>query len=152
MIAPAIVAIAMTAAACSNDTGAGSGASGQGSTGATGATGSSGSGGGGRYGYGSSGSSTGATGGGSAVADVSVTAVNYQFDPKRIVVHQGDVLMVRDTNPQTPHTFTVKGTDIDLSLDPQGSQTTTIDLAPGTYRVYCRFHVSLGMKATLIVR
>jgi plastocyanin len=78
--------------------------------------------------------------------------VNYQFDPGRIVVHRGDVLEATDTNPQTPHTFTVKGTDIDLSLDPQGSKTAAIDLSPGTYHVYCRFHASLGMKATLVVR
>jgi plastocyanin len=148
-IAAAIVALALASAACSNDGGAGSGSTGAAAT--TGPTGSSGSS-GGRYGYGSGGSGTSGGGGTGSPADVTVTVVNYQFDPARIVVHQGDVVEARDTNPQTPHTFTVRGTDIDLSLDPQGSQTATIDLAPGTYQVYCRFHVSLGMKATLIVR
>lgn len=32
------------------------------------------------------------------------------------------------------------------------SQEVTINLAPGTYRFVCRFHESLGMEGTLIVK
>jgi len=152
-IAVAVTVLALAGAACGGDSGGGAGGTSGGATaGSTGASGASG-GDGGRYGYGSTGPSgaTGSTDGG-ASADLTVTAVNYRFDPSDITVASGDVIEVRDTNPQTPHTFTVEGTDIDLALDPQSSGTVPIDLEPGTYDVICRFHAaSQGMTATLTV-
>jgi plastocyanin len=89
-------------------------------------------------------------GGGSSV--LTLTQVNYQFTPAKITVHQGDTITVSDTNPNTPHTFTVTGTDIDVSNDAMSSQDVTIDLAPGTYPFICRFHESQGMTGTLVVK
>ena len=143
-----VLVLGLVGVACAGDDG-GSGAGGGGSTGSSG---SSGGGGYGRGGYGSTGTtgSTGSTGG--VAPDLTVTAVNDRFDPASITVSKGDVIEVRDTNPQTPHTFTVKGTDVDLAVEPQGSGTVTIDLDPGTYEVVCRFHAaSQGMTAMLTV-
>jgi len=150
----ALAALAVLAAACgsdSNDAGAG-GASATGATAATGAT-DSGSGddpGAGSL-YGGSNGMTGATGDTGAKADVSVSLNNYLFDPATVRVSSGDVVAVRNANAKTPHTFTVVGEDVDLELAPLTTETTTIDLAPGTYQLICRFHESLGMKATLKV-
>ena len=66
-------------------------------------------------------------------------------------VNAGDTLEVRNANARTPHTFTVVGEDVDLELAPLTSQTTKIDLSPGTYKLICRFHEQLGMKGTLEV-
>ena len=93
--------------------------------------------------------STGA-GGGSSV--LTVTQVNYQFAPTRITVDRGDTITVSDTNPSTPHTFTVTGTDIDVANDPMSAQDVTIDLAPGTYPFICRYHEGQGMNGTLVVK
>jgi plastocyanin len=153
----ALAAFAVLAVACgsdSNDAGAG-GAPAAGVTAATGAT-ESGSGDdpgagsryGGSYGMGSATAATGAT---SANADVSVSLNNYLFDPATVEVNSGDVVAVRNGNAKTPHTFTVVGEDVDLELAPLTTETTTIDLAPGTYQLICRFHESLGMTATLKV-
>ena len=153
----ALAALAVVAAACgsdSNDAGAG-GASATGATAATGAT-DSGSGedpGAGSL-YGGSNGMTGATaatGATGANADVSVSLNNYLFDPATVRVSSGDVVAVRNANAKTPHTFTVVGEDVDLELAPLTTETATIDLAPGTYQLICRFHESLGMKATLKV-
>jgi plastocyanin len=156
----ALAALAVLAAACgsdSNDAGAG-GATATGATAATGAT-DSGSGddpGAGSL-YGGSNGMTGATGATAATgatgpnADVSVSLNNYLFDPATVRVSSGDVVAVRNANAKTPHTFTVVGEDVDLELAPLTTETTTIDLAPGTYQLICRFHESLGMKATLKV-
>ena len=65
---------------------------------------------------------------------------------------QGDTITVSDTNPSTPHTFTVTGTDIDVSNDAMSAQDVTIDLAPGTYPFICRFHEGQGMTGTLVVK
>jgi len=150
----ALAALAVLAAACggdSNDAGGG-GATATGATAATGAT-DSGSGddpGAGSL-YGGSNGTTGATGATGVNADVSVSLNNYLFDPATVKVSSGDVVAVRNANAKTPHTFTVVGEDVDLELAPLTTETTTIDLAPGTYQLICRFHESLGMKATLKV-
>ncbi len=44
-----------------------------------------------------------------------------------------------------------KGTSIDIANDPLGSQDVTIDLKPGTYEFFCKYHVQSGMKGTLTV-
>jgi plastocyanin len=79
-----------------------------------------------------------------------VTQANLTFTPAEISVHQGDSITVEDTD-SVPHTFTVEGTSIDVTNQAGQSQTVAIDLKPGTYSVICRFHVSMGMKATLVV-
>ncbi|HEV8057648.1 MAG TPA: cupredoxin domain-containing protein [Actinomycetota bacterium] len=152
----ALATLAVLAVACgsdSNDAEAG-GAS---ATGATAATGATDSGSGDDHGagslYGGSNGTTGATAatGATANADVSVSLNNYLFDPATVRVSSGDVVAVRNANAKTPHTFTVVGENVDLELAPLTTETTTIDLAPGTYQLICRFHESLGMKATLKV-
>ena len=159
----ALATLAVLSGACgsdSNDAGTG-GAS---ATGATAATGATDSGSGDDHGagslYGGSNGTTGATaatgatastGATGANADVSVSLNNYLFDPATVRVSSGDVVAVRNANAKTPHTFTVVGENVDLELAPLTTETTTIDLAPGTYQLICRFHESLGMKATLKV-
>ncbi len=156
-----LAALMLLAAACGGDSNeAGAGGTGTGPTGtsaATGATGATGSGqdpGAGSLYGGSNGmtGATGATGGTVAEAvDVSVSLNNYLFDPSVVKVAPGDVVAVRNGNAKTPHTFTVVGQDVDLELAPLTTETTTIDLPPGTYQLICRFHESLGMRATLKV-
>jgi plastocyanin len=153
-VAAGALALALLGAACANDDGGNAGSS-DGTTGSA-ATGGTGSSGGGRYGggYGSSGGSTGSTGtstgGGSSV--LTLTQVNYQFTPGKVTVHKGDTITISDTNPSTPHTFTVTGTDIDVANDPMSAQDVTIELAPGTYPFICRFHEGQGMTGTLVVK
>jgi plastocyanin len=157
-VAAGALALALLGAACANDDGGNAG-SGGGSTGAaaTGDTGSTGGRYGGGGGYGSGGGMTGSTstGGGSTGGGTSVltlTQVNYQFTPAKITVQQGDTITVSDTNPSTSHTFTVTGTDIDVSNDAMSAQDVTIDLPPGTYPFICRYHEGQGMTGTLVVK
>jgi plastocyanin len=148
-----LAALTVMAAACGSDTNDASSGGGSGGSPSTGSMNGSGSmtGGGGRYGSGDD--MTGSTGsaGDGAKADVSASVNNYLFMPKTVKVGSGDTLEVRNGNARTPHTFTVVGEDVDLELAPLASETTTIDLAPGTYELICRFHEQLGMKGTLQV-
>jgi plastocyanin len=160
-----LAALSVVAAACgsdANDASSGDGSTDTGPSASTGSTGGSGSMGGNLYGgggggrYGNSGEMTGATGstgsdGGGAKADVSASVNNYLFMPGTVKVDSGDTLEVTNGNARTPHTFTVVGEDVDLELAPLTSETTTIDLPPGTYQLICRFHEQLGMKGTLKV-
>jgi plastocyanin len=152
-----LAALSVLAVACGGDANDAGGSMGGGPTGATAATGATDSGddpGAGSL-YGGSNEMTGATGAtgasGAKDADVSVSLNNYLFDPGAVKVATGDVVAVRNGNARTPHTFTVVGEDVDLELAPLTTETVTIDLAPGTYELICRFHESLGMTATLKV-
>jgi plastocyanin len=152
-----LATLSVLAAACGDDANDAGGSMGAGPTGATAATGATDSGddpGAGSL-YGGSNGMTGATGAtgasGAKDADVSVSLNNYLFDPGTVKVDEGDVVAVRNGNARTPHTFTVVAEDVDLELAPLTTETVTIDLAPGTYELICRFHESLGMTATLKV-
>jgi plastocyanin len=147
-----LAALSVLAVACGGDANdAAGGPTGTSPTAATGATDSGDDPGAGSL-YGGSNGMTGATGAtGAKDADVSVSLNNYLFDPGTVKVGSGDLVAVRNGNARTPHTFTVVGEDVDLELAPLTTETVTIDLAPGTYQLICRFHESLGMKATLKV-
>ncbi len=88
-------------------------------------------------------------GGGSGSAAATVQVNNFLFAPSDIEVAAGSEIEVKNGNANTPHTFTVEGTDIDLELSPMDSEDVTIDLEPGSYDVICRFHGQ--MTATLTV-
>ncbi len=97
--------------------------------------------------------STGATGatGGTGAAAVNVTQNNFVFDPSKVTVKSGSTISVQNLNGTTPHTFTIKNSNIDVVNDHGQTSQVKIDLPPGTYTFFCRFHVSLGMKGTLVV-
>jgi plastocyanin len=145
----ALAALVMLGAACgksSDNSGSGGG----------GTTGSSGSSGGGRYGGGYGGGGNGGSGstGGTQSGGASVMTIqqnNYSFDPATFTVNSGDTITIKNGNANTPHNFTIKGTSIDVTNDALASQDVTIDLKPGTYEFFCKFHVQLGMKGTLTV-
>jgi plastocyanin len=108
--------------------------------------------GGGGGGYGSGGGGGGGGGGnGGGASTMTITQANYEFSPSTFSVKSGDTITVKNSTPSTPHTFTVTGQDIDVTLDPASSQDVKIDLQPGTYPFVCTFHESLGMTGTLTV-
>ena len=111
-------------------------------SGATGVTGSTGV-------IGASGAS-GATGA-SGSAAVNVTQNNFVFEPNKVTVKSGTTISVQNLNGTIPHTFTIKNTNINVVNDHGQTSQVKIDLPPGTYEFFCRFHVSLGMKGTLVV-
>lgn len=80
-----------------------------------------------------------------------VTVANFLFQPATIKVDAGDSIDLQNTNPQTPHTFTVQGEDIDVQLAPQTIETVAIELDPGVYPYVCTFHERQGMRGTLRV-
>ncbi len=148
----AILAIALTSAACASNGGTSSGGAGYGgATSAAAIPPPSGQDttGGGKYSYGSPSTSGGAAG--SGPVSLTITQANYQFTPSTPTAAQGATVRITNSTTATPHTFTIAGTPIDLTVNPSTSQTVTLDLPPGTYPFFCRFHHSIGMKGTLTI-
>ncbi len=144
------VVLALVGAACGKSaTASESGRSSSGSrsgtgTGSSGTSGSNGSGGSGGYGAG---------GGGAMMATTVLEGPDngFTFSPSTVTVHQGRTITLTNVS-DTVHTFTVTGQGIDIETMPGKTDTVTIDLPPGTYPFVCRFHESMGMKGTLVVR
>jgi plastocyanin len=156
-----MTALMLTGVACSNGSSAGSGGglygggAGPTSSAPSPTSGSSGSGGGG-YGQGGYGTGGGGGGGGGQQSGhgksvLTVTQANYTFTPSTPKVASGDRVTIENSTPDTPHTFTVDGENIDVTVAPGTSQDVTIDLPAGTYPFFCSFHQSAGMTGTLTV-
>ena len=144
-----VLAVALLAAGCAKSTPSASGGTPNPVSTSPASSGGGGYG-GGAYGGGKSSGSSG--GGGGGVAAVTVSQINYQFSPSNLTVKKGDTIAVKNATTGTPHTFTISGKGIDVTTDAGQTQSVVINLAPGTYTFFCRFHESLGMKGTLVVK
>lgn len=92
---------------------------------------------------------TGASGEDQGSNATTLNVGNFFFMPASLEVAGGTEIEVDNTSSSTPHTFTVKKTDIDLELSPSDSEDVTIDLDPGRYGFFCRIHPQ--MTGTLTV-
>jgi plastocyanin len=76
----------------------------------------------------------------SPTSTTTVDMQNSTFAPGCVSTTAGQTLSLHNAD-DTPHTFTVKDTDIDVKIE--GGQTATASLdgiAPGTYAVTCLYH------------
>ncbi|MFL5766720.1 MAG: cupredoxin domain-containing protein, partial [Actinomycetota bacterium] len=91
------------------------------------------------------------TGGGGGSSATTLSQANYSFTPSKFTVKSGSSVTVKNTTSDTPHTFTISGENVDVTVNPGDSANVKIDLPKGTYPFYCSFHKSLGMTGTLTV-
>jgi uncharacterized cupredoxin-like copper-binding protein len=81
----------------------------------------------------------------------------WQIIPARLTVKAGRVRFVVKNEGTVDHGFEVEGPGLEEEIDPfppGRTRTLELDLAPGTYEVYCQVpgHEELGMKGELIVK
>jgi plastocyanin len=112
---------------------------------------SSGSDGGGGTGGGGTAASPTAVDAGGGASATTIDQANFSFTPATFSVKSGSTVTVDNTTPSTAHTFTIEGSNVDVTLEGGQSQAVTIDVAPGTYTFICRFHQAQGMKGTITV-
>jgi plastocyanin len=78
-----------------------------------------------------------------------ITMRDDEFVPSTATIAVGDVDLVNEG--ETPHNFTIEGQGVDVDVDPGTTTTQSIDLAAGTYTIFCAFHRSDGMQGSLTV-
>ena len=78
-----------------------------------------------------------------------VTMRDDEFVPSTATIAVGDVDLVNEG--ESPHNFTIEGQGVDVDVDPGTTTTQSIDLAAGTYTIFCAFHRSDGMQGSLTV-
>jgi plastocyanin len=91
-----------------------------------------------------------------AQAAVSMTAVEFAFQPSTVNVSSGSVTFNLRNDGQFPHNIAIDGRDGQIftdNLTAGQSASATITLAPGTYTFYCPVdgHRERGMEGTLTV-
>ena len=88
-------------------------------------------------------------------ADVTVEAVDIDFEPARLAVTAGEPLNVTVTNTgQTLHDFTLEAADVHVNVEPGQTKTTSITIdEPGTYEAECTVagHAEAGMTIDVVV-
>jgi plastocyanin len=81
-----------------------------------------------------------------------LTMENTSFHPPCVIAKSAQSIHI-DNKDGTLHNFTITGTQVDV--DVQGGQTfngESAGLAPGTYSFFCKYHRSLGMAGTIVVK
>jgi plastocyanin len=101
-------------------------------------------------GGGDDGAAEGDEGATEATTTSTVTMRDNQYAPGDPVVGTGELTLVNEGS--APHTFTVEGEDIDIEVEAGSQATASIDIAPGTYTLFCEFHRQQGMETTLTVQ
>ena len=94
-------------------------------------------------------SATTAGAGGEQTNTITITVSGNAFDPNTVSATAGKVVFNVTNQDSVKHTFTIDGTDVDIALDPNGSDSAEAELAPGTYPWHCKIHTS--MTGTLTV-
>lgn len=83
------------------------------------------------------------------VGATTIELADFAFRPDCLSVDAGATITLDNTG-DAPHTFTVGGTDVDVSVDAGSSADANLSgVEAGTYAVTCTFHPQ--MEATLTV-
>ena len=78
-----------------------------------------------------------------------ITLLDNEYSPADPVISGGELQLINEG--ESPHTFTVEDEEVDVEVEAGAEATETIDLAPGTYTLFCEFHREQGMETTLTV-
>jgi plastocyanin len=78
-----------------------------------------------------------------AAGAVEVEMTGFEFAPQGIEVVSGDQLVIRNRDAFV-HDFVVPDLDIEVVVNPGSSTSLDIDVARGSYVVYCSFHSDTG--------
>ncbi len=87
---------------------------------------------------------------------LSVSATDFQFAPADLTAEAGTVTIELVNDGDAPHALSLEGNGVEASsdtIDAGGSTTLTVDLADGTYEIWCPVdgHREFGMVGTLTV-
>lgn len=79
-----------------------------------------------------------------------LTLTDNVFDPAAVTVASGAELEMVNSGAAI-HNVTIEGTDFDKDVNAGETETETVEVAPGEYRMFCKYHVSIGMEGTITV-
>jgi plastocyanin len=95
-------------------------------------------------------SPTGGATTGSPSGGTTLTLKDNVFDPADFTISAGAEITLKNAGGNL-HNFSVEGQDIDKDVQPGETETEDLELPPGTYTMFCKYHRSIGMEGTLTV-
>lgn len=87
--------------------------------------------------------------GDSEPAAASVTMTDHAFDPANLSVGAGELEMTNEG--EALHNLTIEGTDFDQDVQAGETETEDLELEPGEYAIFCKYHRGQGMEGTLTI-
>jgi plastocyanin len=81
---------------------------------------------------------------------VTLTMTDNVFDPVDVTIASGAELEMVN-NGAALHSVTIEGTDFDKDVNAGETETESVDVPAGSYRLICKYHVSIGMEGTITV-
>lgn len=90
--------------------------------------------------------------GGNAGGAIDLEANDNDFVPATIDAKAGDITIEMRNTGKAPHTFT--NADLKVDVNANAGETATIKLTgvkPGTYKIICKYHETIGMVGELKV-
>jgi plastocyanin len=87
--------------------------------------------------------------GSASSATSTLTMRDNDFVPADATIAAGEVELVNEG--ESPHNFSVEGESINVDVEAGKTVTESIDLAAGTYTMFCELHRAEGMEGTLTV-
>lgn len=99
---------------------------------------------------GGNGNGGGGNKGGGGDGTTTLTTVDNAFQPSSLTVSSGSELELTNDG-QAEHNFTIEGSDVTQDVEPGESATVSIDVDPGDYTMFCKYHRAIGMEGTITV-
>jgi plastocyanin len=88
----------------------------------------------------------------SSGAVFNLTQQNTAYHPKCVIARSDQSIHIENKDGIT-HNFSITGTSISVDIQPgKVFNGQSAHLAAGTYQFFCRFHRSLGMTGTIVVK
>src|SRR6266511_2355093 len=77
-----------------------------------------------------------------------LTARDNVFDPSTFTFPAGKKITLKNAGSNL-HNFSVEGQNISHDIKPGETEVEDVELAPGTYTFFCKYHRALGMQGTI---
>ena len=82
-------------------------------------------------------------------ATVRIAMRDDRFVPGNVTVSGTEIVLVN--KGQSIHNFSIKGQGIDYDVQPGETEYEDVELPPGSYKFFCKYHEGAGMVGTLQV-
>lgn len=89
-----------------------------------------------------------ASGGGKTTT--TLVAKDNVFVPSTFTFPAGKRITLKNQGANL-HNFSIEGQDVDHDIKPGETEIEDVEVAPGTYTFFCKYHRALGMEGTITI-
>jgi plastocyanin len=87
---------------------------------------------------------------GSGATTTTLTLKDNVFDPSTFTFPAGQRITLKNEGAAL-HNFSIEGQNVSHDVKPGETETEDIEVPPGTYTFFCKYHRALGMQGTITI-